>query len=211
MNRTELSIVAILALSLGCYAQDAAAPAKAVPLPQPSAASSGAPPQSSTVVSAATYIIGASDVLTVTVWKDATLSGQLLVRPDGMISMPLLGDIHAAGLTPLQLGSDIETHLKKYYQSPNVTVEISQIRSKIVYLLGEVAKKGPIDLTPGMTLLQAISSAGGLNDYANTKKIYILRNSSGKQEKILVRYKEALKGDSALNLPLQPGDTIVVP
>ena len=157
------------------------------------------------------YSIGADDVLTITVWKETTLSGSFLVRPDGMISMPLLGDVQASGLTPARLSAEIETRLKKYIQSPNVTVEISQIHSKVIYLLGEVGKKGPIEMAPGMTLLQAISSAGGLTDYANTKKIYILRNDSGKQIKVPVRYKEALKGDSALNLPLQPGDTIVVP
>jgi polysaccharide export outer membrane protein len=88
---------------------------------------------------------------------------------------------------------------------------ISQIHSKVVYLLGEVARKGPIEMTSGMTLLEAISSAGGLTDYANTKKIYILRDISGTQQKIQVHYKEALKGNGTLNLVLKPGDTIVVP
>ena len=88
---------------------------------------------------------------------------------------------------------------------------VSQIHSKVVYLLGEVEKRGPVEMTPGMTLLNAIASAGGLTDYANTKKIYILRDEAGKHEKIPVHYKEALKGDSEFNLVLEPGDTIVVP
>lgn len=157
------------------------------------------------------YIIGPSDVLTITVWKEPSLSGSLLVRPDGMVSIALLGDVHAAGLTPLQLSDQISTKLKKYIQDPNVSVVITQIHSKVVYLLGEVVKRGPVEMTPGMTLLEAIASAGGLTDYANTKKIYILRNASGSQLRIPVHYKEALKGDGTLNLALQPGDTIVVP
>jgi len=209
MNRRDLFIVAMLALSLYCHAQDPPSAPK-TDAPEPSSASAVSA-SSLPGVSTDSYVIGASDVLDVTVWKESTLSGHVLVRPDGMISMPLLGDVHAAGLRPLQLATEIENRLKKYIQSPNVTVEISQIRSKVVYLLGEVAKKGPLEMSPGMTLLQAISSAGGLTDYANTKKIYILRNSSGKQEKIPVQYKNALKGESELNLVLQPGDTIVVP
>jgi polysaccharide export outer membrane protein len=180
--------------------QTAAAPANPVPTPAPAAG-----------VAAETYVIGASDVLTVTVWKEPTLSGSILVRPDGMISLPLLGDVQAAGLTPQQLADQITNKLKKFVQDPNVSVVIGQIHSKIVYLLGEVGKKGPIEMTPGMTLLEAIGSAGGLTEYANAKKIYILRDEGGKHLKIPVHYKEALKGDSTLDLALKPGDTIVVP
>ncbi len=158
-----------------------------------------------------TYVIGASDTITVSVWKEPTLTGSLLVRPDGMISMPLLGDVQASGLTPLQLSGLIQEKLKKFVQDPNVSVVLTQIRSKVIYLLGEVGKKGPVEMTPGMTLLEAISSAGGLTDFANSKKIYILRNDSGTHQKIPLRYKDALKGDIALNVLLKPGDTIVVP
>ncbi len=187
------------------------------PVPETEAATNNGKPATAPAASLATgaaadtYVIGPSDVLAVTVWKEPTLSSSLLVRPDGMISLPLLGDIQATGLTPLQLADQITTKLKKYVQDPNVSVVISQIHSKVVYLLGEVAKKGPIEMTSGMTLLEAISSAGGLTDYANTKKIYILRDVSGTHQKIPVRYKDALKGNSALNLVLKPGDTIVVP
>ena len=157
------------------------------------------------------YVIGASDVLTVTVWKEPTLSGSILVRPDGMISVPLLGDVQASGLTPLQLADQIAKKLKKFIQDPNVSVVMSQIHSKVVYMLGEVTKKGPVDMTPSMTVLEAISSAGGLTDFANTKKMYILRNEAGTHQKIPVHYKDALKGNSAFNLVLKSGDTIVVP
>lgn len=128
-----------------------------------------------------------------------------------MISMSLIGDVHAANFTPTQLGDQISAKLKKYVQDPNVTVVVSQIHSKVVYLLGEVGKKGPIEMAPEMTLLEAISIAGGPTDFANTKKIYILRNEGGKHLKIPVRYREALKGNQSCNVLLKPADTIVVP
>ena len=207
MKTRNLLIVAFFVPTLFCNAQDkepAGKPAQvAAPAPAGLASAAGAASDS--------YVIGASDVLTITVWKEPTLSGSLLVRPDGMVSVPLLGDVQASGMTPLQLADQISTKLKKYIQDPNVSVVLTQINSKKVYLLGEVAKKGPMEMTPGMTLLEAISSAGGLTDYANTKKMYILRDDAGKHEKIPVHYKEALKGNSELNLVLKSGDTIVVP
>jgi polysaccharide biosynthesis/export protein len=212
MKAGRLFIFGFILTSLFCHAQQDNAAGKAAPLAAPIPA---APPVAQPAVAAGaaadTYVIGASDVLTVTVWKEPTLSGTLLVRPDGMISLSLLGDIQASGLTPLQLADQITSKLKKFMQDPNVSVVVSQIHSKVIYLLGEIEKKGPIEMTPGMTLLEAIGSAGGLTDYANTKKIYILRNEAGTHQKIPVNYKEALKGDTTLNLPLKPGDTIVVP
>ena len=207
MKPGRLLILALFLPSLFCYSQSkepAAEPAQ-VAAPAPTA------PDSAAGTASNSYVIGPSDVLTVTVWKEPTLSGTILVRPDGMITVPLLGDVQASGLTPLQLADQIATKLKKYIQDPNVSVVVSQIHSKVVYLLGEVGKKGPVEMTPGMTLLEAIASAGGLTDYANAKKIYILRDEAGKHEKIPVHYKEALKGDSEFNLVLEPGDTIVVP
>jgi polysaccharide export outer membrane protein len=109
------------------------------------------------------------------------------------------------------LAGDVATRLKKYIQDPNVSVILTQINSKKVYLIGEIGKVGPIDLTPGMTLLEAVASAGGVTQYANARKMYILRIEDGKHTKIPVQYKQALKGNSALNLPLMAGDTIVIP
>jgi polysaccharide export outer membrane protein len=157
------------------------------------------------------YVIGELDSISVTVFKEPTLSAGLLVRPDGMITLPLLGDIKASGKTPLKLANDIATALKAYVQDPSVTVVLTGMNSKIIYLIGEIGHTGPMGMTPGMTLLQAIASAGGLSQYANAKKIYILRIVNGTQQKIPVQYKQALKGDLSLNLPLIPGDTIVVP
>jgi len=178
-------------------------PAAAAPQPAAAAADVGAN---------SGYIIGASDVLTVTVWREPTLSGSILVRPDGMISLALLGDVQASGLTPLDLANQISQKLKKFYQDPKVSVVVTAINSKQVFLIGEVTKKGPVPMTSGMTLLEAISSAGGLTDFANAKKIYVLRNQEkGSQIRIPINYKAALKGDSNFNLALKPGDTIVVP
>jgi polysaccharide biosynthesis/export protein len=198
MKTGSLLIVAFLAPALFSSAQDKTPSVQGTAQPTAPAA-----PDS--------YVIGASDVVTVSVLKEPTLSSSLLVRPDGMISMPLLGDIKAAGKTPLQLADEITAKLKKYIQDPNVTIVLSQMNSKKVYLIGEVGRTGPVEMTPGMTLLQAIATAGGLTPYANAKKIYILRTEGGKQLKIPVQYKQALRGNGALNLTLTPGDTIVVP
>jgi polysaccharide export outer membrane protein len=201
-------ILAFLAPTLVLNAQDKDAAGKPADAPaQPTVAL----PAVTAAAPADTYIIGPSDVLTVSVWKEATMSGSLLVRPDGMISMPLLGDVQASGLTPLELGDQIAVKLKKYIQDPKVNVVITAINSKKVFLLGEFSKKGSIEMTPGMTLLQAIASAGGFTEFANQKKVYILRDEGGKRVRIPVQYKEALKGNSELDLVLKPGDTIVAP
>jgi len=207
MRPGTLLLAAFLAPALFCQAQDKAT------APQPAAQQTSKLETHGASASTAddTYIIGPSDVLTVTVWKEPTLSGNILVRPDGMITVPLVGDVQASGLTPLQLADQIAEKLKKFVQAPNVSVVVGEIHSKVIYLIGEVGKKGPVEMTSGMTLLDAIASAGGVTDYANTKKIYILRNEGGKHERIPVHYKEALKGNSEFNLILQPGDTIVVP
>ena len=128
-----------------------------------------------------------------------------------MISMVLLGDIKAAGLTPSQLAAQLTTEYKKYIQDPLVTVLVEQVNSQRIYLVGEVGKVGPVALTPGMTPLQAIASAGGLTPYAHKSRIYILRGPQGKQEKIPFNYKAALRGDATQNIALQPNDTVVVP
>ena len=201
---------AVLVPALSCLAQDTGSTTQTDPAPATTVTSPSSTNAVHTKVDDA-YVIGPGDVLAVAVWKEQALSGNLLVRPDGMISMSLIGEIQASNLTPAQLADQISGKLKKYIQDPNVTVVISQIHSKVVYMLGEVTKKGPIEMTPGMTLLEAISIAGGPTDYANTKKIYILRHDGGKQVKLPVRYKEALKGDSANNVQLKPDDTIVVP
>ncbi len=157
------------------------------------------------------YVIGPDDVLHIAVWKEADLTATLPVRPDGKISLPLLDDVQAAGLTPKQLSDSITEKLKKYIADPRVTVVVNQINSKRVYLVGEVAHTGPMPLLANMTVLQAISSAG-LTQFANTKGIYVLRTENGKQQKMPVNYKKLVKGEQMdQNYLLKPGDTIVVP
>lgn len=156
------------------------------------------------------YVIGADDQLQITVWKEPTLSGTIPVRPDGMISLVLVGDLRAAGLTPMALSADISQRLKKYIQDPVVTVVVLGVNSQRIFTVGEVNRVGPLMMTPGMTTLQAIVTAGGLTQFANSKRIYILRTVAGKQEKIPFNYKQALKGENQ-GAPLLPGDTIVVP
>lgn len=159
----------------------------------------------------ASYIISRGDTIQVNVWREPSISGSFPVRPDGMISLSLLGDTPAAGFTPMKLGEDIAARLKKFINDPNVTVTLISVRPKEVYLMGEVNHVGPVAVEEDMTVLQAIASGGGLTPYANSKKMYILRPEEGKQKKIPFNYKKAIKGDTSQAVTLQPGDTIVVP
>src|ERR1700688_157707 len=157
------------------------------------------------------YVIGADDVLRISVWKEPELSEQLPVRPDGKISMPLLNDIPAAGLTPLALKDSITEKLKKYIADPRVTVVVTAMNSQRIFVTGEVLHSGPITLLPQMTVLQALSQAG-FTQFANLKAIYILRTQNGKQQKLPFNYKEVVKGNHPeQNIFLKPGDTVVVP
>ena len=157
------------------------------------------------------YVIGAGDTLEINVFNEPKFSGSLPVRPDGMISISLLGDIPAAGYTPMRLGAEITSRLKKLITDPSVTVSVLSIVSKRVYLVGEVGRGGPMPMTPGMNPLQAISTAGGPGPYANTKHIYILRTVNGKQQKIPFDYKKAVKSGDMQGVTLVSGDTIVIP
>jgi polysaccharide export outer membrane protein len=159
-----------------------------------------------------TYIIGAEDVLQVNVWHENELSGTFPVRPDGKITLPLVDDIQAAGLTPMQLSGEIAGKLNKFVESPRVTVAVMAINSRRVYLMGQVGRPGAFPLQGNMTVLQAISLAGGLAQFANAKKVYILRNENGQQVRLPFNYKDVIKGKRPeQNIALQPGDTIVVP
>jgi polysaccharide export outer membrane protein len=158
-----------------------------------------------------TYVIGAEDTLHIAVWKEPDLTATLPVRADGKISLPLLNDVQAAGLTPMQLADSVTEKLKKYVTDPRVTVVVTAMNSQRIYVLGEVLRTGPMPLTPGMTLLQALSTAG-FSQFANMKKIYVLREENGKQQKMPFNYKEVIKGEHMeQNILLKPGDTIVVP
>lgn len=170
------------------------------------------PTSGTTAVVDQQYKIGPEDVLTVSVWREPDLSGPAPVRPDGKITMALVGDIPASGMTAVELGSSIEEKLRKYLTDPRVTVVVSEVRSKRIYVIGEVARQGPMSLTPGMRVSQAISSAGGFSQFANTKKIFVLRNVSGTQNKFKFNYKDFIEGrNTEQDIQLTAGDTVVVP
>ena len=158
------------------------------------------------------YVIGPQDVLDISVWKEPEVSRIVPVRPDGKISLPLLNDVQAAGLTPGALAAQITDSLKKFVTNPQVTVIVTTINSQRVYLLGEVARPGAFPMIPGMTVLQAISSGGGFTQFARTKNIYVLRNENGKQVKYPFNYKEVINGKRPeQDIALKAGDTVVVP
>jgi polysaccharide export outer membrane protein len=158
------------------------------------------------------YKIGPQDVLTINVWKEPDVSREVPVRPDGKISLPLLNDVEAAGLTPMQLANSLTESLKKFISGPQVTVIVKEINSRRVYVIGEVVRAGTFPLLPKMTVLQIVSSCGGFTQFANPKKIYVLRTKDGKQTKIPFNYKEVVSGKNPeQNIELEPGDTVVVP
>lgn len=194
-----MTLLLAAATALGSHGQAGAAKANGSDSNQLSAANNS------------TYLIGPDDTLHVAVWKEPDLTATLPVRPDGKISMPLLNDVQAAGLTPMQLADSLTEKLKKYVTDPRVTVVVTAMNSQRIYVLGEVLHTGAMPLTPDMTVLQALATAG-FTQFANTKGIYVLREQNGKQQKIPVNYKQLIKGNSAAqNIALKPGDTIVVP
>ena len=159
------------------------------------------------------YRIGPQDILRIDVWKEPEVTRNgLPVRPDGKISLPLLNDVQAAGLSPLELSNVISEGLKKFMNNPQVTVTVLDINSRRVYVTGEVSRPGTFPLLPNMTVLQALTTAGSFTQFARTKGIYVLRNEGGKQVKLPFNYKEVIKGNHPeQNIELRPGDTIVVP
>lgn len=158
------------------------------------------------------YSIGASDVLTIDVWKEPEITRTVPVRSDGKISLPLLNDVQAAGLTPAQLSAAITERLDKILVNPQVTVIVTQMNSQRFYILGQVAHTGVFPLEPDMTAVQALSTAGGFTPFANLKKIYVLRSVDGRKQILPVNYKEVLSGRKPNEeVLLKTGDTIVVP
>lgn len=160
------------------------------------------------------YVIGDDDVLSINVWNEPDLKQQLIpVRPDGKISLPLVGDIEAAGRTPSQLQDDITSKLHTYITHPDVTVIVQQINSKKFNILGRVIKPGTYSLTSTTTVLEAIAQAGGFQDFAKEKGIYVLRgNPNGGQSRFPFNYKEVVNGKNLeQNIRIEPNDTIIVP
>jgi polysaccharide biosynthesis/export protein len=208
MRRTELWIaIGLMMLAIPAHAQQDANQKQ----PADATVSQTASPKKA-ATDDPNYVIGAQDVLDISVWKEPELTRAVPVRPDGKISMPLLNDVQAAGRTPLQLAADITTGLKKFVTDPQVTVIVTTINSQRVYILGEVARAGAYPLLPNMTVLQALSSGGGFTQFAKLKNIYVLRVEDGKQVKHPFNYKDVIAGKAAdQNIVLKAGDTIVVP
>jgi polysaccharide biosynthesis/export protein len=158
------------------------------------------------------YRIGVGDVLNIQVWKETDLSRSVPVRPDGKISFPLLDDLQAAGLTPVELKMVLTDRLKQYLSEPRVTVLVEEVNSYKVYVMGEVVTQGALTLKTKTDLLQAISLAGGFTTFAKKKEIIIIRNNGKKDARISVNYEKILSGKNPeQNLILEPGDTVVVP
>lgn len=180
---------------------------------QSTSADSSATASGATKAHDAAYMIGNADVLAITVWKEPDVSRSVPVRPDGRISLPLVGEIQAAGRTPLELEQDIATRLQTYIEKPEVTVIVQEINSEKFNILGRVVKPGSYPLLGGVTVLEAIATAGGFQDFAKQKDVYILRvKPGGGQTKIPFNYKDVIKGKHPeQNIKLQSRDTIVVP
>jgi polysaccharide export outer membrane protein len=159
------------------------------------------------------YVIGAEDVLTIVFWREKDLSmDAATVRPDGMITLPLLNDLHAAGLTPDQLRERIQAAASKYVTDPSVTVAVQAIRSRKVFITGQIAKPGQYLLTAPTTVMQLIATAGGLNEFAEADRILVMRTEGGKQISKRFNYEDVQRGRNLnQNIELMPGDTIIVP
>src|SRR5215469_7013917 len=208
-NRIGLveTLLLLVALAIPAWAKDK--PKQKNPAPSQTDPAGGTP---SVNPVGASYIIAPDDVLSIDVWKEAEITRTVPVRPDGKISLPLLNDVQAAGLTATDLASIIAEKLKKFIANPQVTVILTTVNSQKIYILGEVTRAGVLPLLPAMTVLQAISSAGGFTQYANQKGVYVLRTENGQQVKYPFNYREVIKGvNIPQNIILKPGDTIVVP
>lgn len=230
MRMTSAVIVALAALALPVAApaaqtadkqakpkveQAKPAPAKQEPAKQPAKGASNQPTPlvvAPPVPPPPGYVIGPDDVLQVLYWREKDVSAETTVRPDGMISLPLLNDVKAAGLTPEQLRDAVNEAAKKFFEDPNVTINIKTINSRKVFITGSVGKPGPYPLSAPTTVLQLISMAGGLTEFAKQNDIAIMRTENGKQLRFAFKYKDVAKGKNLKqNIELKPGDTVIVP
>lgn len=210
-NSSRLSLAAVSVGLLSSVLWGQAAPdAKSVPVAGAQASASNT---DATKPHDATFVIGNDDVLAINVWKEPDISRAIPVRSDGKISLPLVGEVQAAGVTPLKLEQDIAARLKNYIAEPEVTVIVQQVNSQKFNILGQVNRPGSYPLATSPTVLDAIAVAGGFRDFAKQKAIYVLRqNPDGTQSRMPFNYKDVVKGhNTAQNVKLQPRDTIVVP
>jgi polysaccharide export outer membrane protein len=209
---TIRGVAGLIAMVLSVPVAMAQTPQAPQPAPAPQTPN-GTEARARSSSAAADYRLTPGDKLRVEVYKDSQLSQSLQVRPDGKVTLPLLGDIVAADLTPIQLRDRISNGLKEYVQNPVVTVIVVEASPAMVYVMGEVAQPGSIPMRGQMTVLQALAMAGGFKEFANTKDIRILRKASGilnSVETLRFNYNEAVKGNGS-PVFLSPGDMVVVP
>jgi polysaccharide biosynthesis/export protein len=219
--RNAICVLAVVALAF-CGLLAAQQPAPEQPSPPAQAVSAnpeppkaGAEPaietkvgSNATAVDPKAYVIGAEDVISIRVWREPENSGNFVVRPDGKVSVPLIGEVKAAGLTPEQLSASISQGLQKVMVHPEVTVGVERVNSKKYYIQGEVNKPGSYPLVIDTTVLEALVNAGGFREFANTKKIVILRGS----DRLKFNYHEVTKGKKMeQNILVKNGDQIIVP
>jgi polysaccharide biosynthesis/export protein len=183
----------------------AAPPSAPGPAAAPSQAEAGVTPP-------ADYVVGPEDVLGIVIWRERELSGDVIVRPDGKISLPLLNDIDVAGLTPDQVRERITERAKEFVEGPTATVVVKQIHSRKVFITGSVERPGPFPLMQQTSVLQLISLAGGLREFANASSIVVVRNENGRQVTFAFNYNDVKNGRKLeQNIILKPGDTVIVP
>lgn len=202
--RTYLTLAVLVAIGLtsdSVAAQQARGTASAAP---------AAPPP--VVLPPSDYVIGPEDVLGVMFWREQDMSGDVTVRPDGIITLPLLGEVRAAGLRPDTLRQQIQDAAAKYLTDANVAIVVRQINSRKIFITGQVSSPGAYPLTGPRTVMQLIALAGGLVEYADAENITIMRQEAGKTRSFKFNYKDVSKGKNLeQNISLLPGDTVVVP
>ena len=198
----RLSLCLFAALSVPLVAQSTNQPQSANTAPNKSVASPTLPKD---------YVIGVEDVLNVVFWKDKELSAEVRVRPDGKISLPMLNDVPAAGMTPEQLAAAVQQAAAKFVRDPGATVIVKEIRSRKVYVIGEVTKPGTFPLASEMNVIQIIAEAGGFLESANKSNVVVVRNENGQERRYKVNYNDVVRGKNVgQNIRLLPGDTILI-
>jgi polysaccharide export outer membrane protein len=201
-----------LLISGGLWAQAGSGGGTTAPSSTAAQATQGADASTQSKPHDNSFVIGNDDVLAINVWKEPDISRSIPVRSDGKISLPLVGEVQAAGLTPLRLEKDIASKLKNYISEPEVTVMVQQVNSQKFNILGQVVKPGSYVVANSPTVLDAIALAGGFRDFAKQKSIYVLRQSPTGESRIPFNYKDVSQGKNmSQNIKLQPGDTIIVP
>jgi polysaccharide export outer membrane protein len=184
----------------------------AAPAPQATSKPTGAPVAPTPTPTPADYRIGAEDVLNIVFWREPDLSAEVVVRPDGKISLPLINDVTALGLTPAQLREVLAERAKTFVKDPNVSVVVRQINSRKVFITGNVERPGPYPLGGTMTVLQLIALSGGLREYADSKHIVVMRTENGQSLSLPFNYNDIAKRKNLhQNVELKPGDTVIVP